>query len=93
MILTKLAPDLCDVKVNDHITIHLALTDYTEPGVWSVEIDGVEYREPRDLTDEPLKPGPFREQVEKLIALQRPRAVGQTVEGILGVEHREYPQT
>lgn len=59
-VLTKLERDLCDVEIVPGVVIHMALTEYAEPGVWSVEIDGHEYREPRDLTDEPLRDGPFR---------------------------------
>ena len=68
MRITKLDKDLCDVDLGNGVVLSLCLTEYAQPGVWSVKIDGREYREPRDLADEPIYPGPFRDRLLALIA-------------------------
>lgn len=57
-----------NVDMGNGVVVELATVGEGHPhtwGVWGVRIDGVLYREPRDLDPEPLKPGPFRDWVEQ----------------------------
>lgn len=59
--------DGANIEVGDGVVIELATLTEGYPhtwGVWGVRIDGNLYREPRDLTPEPLAAGPFREWIE-----------------------------
>lgn len=72
MRLKNLYPDMVDVVLDGEITLHLTLDNYEKPGIWSITIDGEEYREP-GMRDDPeiLKATPFTRWVEDEIGKWR----------------------
>lgn len=51
---------LADAHLGHGVKLQLVRDNDSETWeVWAVEVDGVVYREPRDLTGEPLEPGKF----------------------------------
>jgi hypothetical protein len=58
-----------DVTVCDGVIVQFASLneDGTGFGVWGVEIDGHLYREPRDLSPEPMQKGPWLTLLEQAV--------------------------
>lgn len=56
-----------DLTLLPGVTLQLARDDSGSGwSVWGIKIDGKLYREPRDLTGEPLHEGPFLDLVRRL---------------------------
>jgi transposase InsO family protein len=54
LIITKVDDEGVDVWLRDGVVIELAREHGDRLAVWALRIDGRRYREPRDLTSEPL---------------------------------------
>lgn len=60
--------DGANVDMGNGVLVELATLEETYPhswGVWGIRINGVLYREPRDLSPEVLEPGTFRDWIEQ----------------------------
>ena len=57
--------DGANIELHPGVYLELAREENGGWSVWGIRIDGKLYREPRDLTGEPLHEGPFRARVEE----------------------------
>lgn len=69
LIVTKVDEEGVDVWLHDGIVIELSRENGDALAVWTLRIDGQLYREPRDLTGEPLPENSrFVQEVRKAMA-------------------------